>query len=389
MRSAAKLTYGGVARALGLSPNPPRDPKAAAMVDGLRTAYELARILRARRMRRGALDFELPEPHIVFDAQGAPTGIERRARDPGIKKAYELVEELMLLANEVVAADMAQRTVPTIYRVHGPPDQEKVGRFLTMCQELGIEAELDDVGDAKRLSTLLKDISEHPSAPVLNMLLLRSMKQATYDTVNIGHFGLASQAYLHFTSPIRRYPDLVVHRGVHDVVLGKRHPKSREEELAESALQSSKNERKAMEIEREIVDLYRATVMKDRVGEKFHGMVTALVGSGAYVALDDPFADVLMRYEDMGGNWEVDDDGLRASSGSGQVLALGDRVELEVIDVSIVRRTVYGRIVGGDTSHRRDARRGRQDRPRRDQRQQPQRQQKQHRKGGFKKKRRR
>jgi ribonuclease R len=129
--------------------------------------------------------------------------------------------------------------------------------------------------------------------------------------------------------------------------------------------------------------------MKDRVGEKFHGMVTALVGSGAYVALDDPFADVLMRYEDMGGNWEVDDDGLRASSGSGQVLALGDRVELEIIDVSIVRRTVYGRIVGGDSSHRRDAKRGRQDRPRRDQRQQPQRQQKQHRKGGFKKKRRR
>jgi len=392
MKSAAKLTYGGVARALGLSPNPPRDPKAEEMIEGLRVANELSRILRARRMRRGALDFDLPEPHIVFDAQGQPTGIERRSRDPGVKKAYELIEELMLLANEVVAADMAQKTIPTIYRVHGPPDQEKVGRFLTMCQELGIEADIDDVGDAKRLSTLLKDIAEHPSAPVLNMLLLRSMKQATYDTVNIGHFGLASQAYLHFTSPIRRYPDLVVHRGVHDVVLGKRHSKTREEELAESALQSSKNERKAMEIEREITDLYRATVMKDRVGEKFHGMVTALVGSGAYVALDEPFADVLLRFEDMGGNWEVDDDGLRASSASGQVLSLGDRVEVEVIDVSIVRRTVYGRIVGMDASHRRDARRGRQDRPRRDQQRPPQRhdrRDKQHKKGGFKKKRRR
>jgi ribonuclease R len=226
------------------------------------------------------------------------------------------------------------------------------------------------------------------------MLLLRSMKQATYDTVNIGHFGLASQAYLHFTSPIRRYPDLVVHRGVHEVLLGKRHSKAREEELGESALQSSKNERKAMEIEREIVDLYRASVMKDRVGDRFEGMVTALVGSGAYVALDDPFVDCLMRYEDMGGNWELDDDGLRATSASGDMLALGDRVQVEVIDVSIVRRTVYGRKLGGDTSPRRDAKgRGRQDRPRRDQRQrqQPQKQQKQggKRHKGFKKKRRR
>jgi ribonuclease R len=372
MRSAAKLTYGGVARALGLTANPPRDPKAEEMIDGLRIAYELARILRARRMRRGALDFELPEPHIVFNEDGTPKTVERRARDAGIKRAYELVEELMLLANETVAADMAKRTVPTVYRVHGPPDQEKVGRFLTMCQELGIEASLDDVGDAKRLSTLLKDISEHPSAPVLNMLLLRSMKQATYDTVNIGHFGLASQAYLHFTSPIRRYPDLVVHRGVHEVLLGKRASKTREEELGESALQSSKNERKAMEIEREIVDLYRCSVMKDRVGEKFHGMVTALVGSGAYVALDDPFVDVLMRYEDMGGNWELDDDGLRATSGSGDIITLGERVELEVIDVSIVRRTTYGRKVGSEGGQRRDTRGGGKDRPRRDQRRGPQ-----------------
>jgi ribonuclease R len=213
------------------------------------------------------------------------------------------------------------------------------------------------VSDAKRLSTLLKDLAEHPSAPVLNMLLLRSMKQATYDIVNIGHFGLASPAYLHFTSPIRRYPDLVVHRGVHAALLGEK--QAGKEDLGEAAHQSSVNERRSMEIEREILDLYRTKVMESRVGQKIEGMITALVGSGAYVALDDPFADVLMRFEDMGGDWELDDDGLYASSSrSGQTLKLGERLLVEVIDVSMVRRTVYGRPAGELSTQRK--RRGRE-----------------------------
>jgi ribonuclease R len=343
MKSAAKLTYGGVARALGLSAIAPREPKAEKFLDNLRVAYELTRILRAKRMRRGALDFELPEPKMVMDAEGHPIGIERRTRDPGVKKAYELVEELMLLANETVAKHLAERSVPTIYRVHGPPDEAKVERFVALCQKLGIEADMDDVSDAKRLSTLLKDIAEHPRAPVLSMLLLRSMKQASYDIVNIGHFGLASPAYVHFTSPIRRYPDLVVHRGVHATLLGERPSKTLEADLGQAAHESSVSERRSMEIEREVLDLYRAKVMERHVGEKIEGMITAFVGSGAYVALDDPFADVLMRFEDMGGDWETDDDGLRATSRSGQKLELGERLLVEIVDVSIVRRTVYGK----------------------------------------------
>jgi ribonuclease R len=256
---------------------------------------------------------------------------------------------------------MAKREVPAVYRVHAPPDEKKVERFLTMCKELGIEIALEDVSDPKKLSVLLKDMAEHPSAPVLNMLLLRSMKQATYDVVNIGHFGLASKEYLHFTSPIRRYPDLLVHRTVHEVVLGRpKKGKDREDELAGAALESSQNERRSMEVEREVADLYRATVMKDKVGQRFEGMVTGLVGSGVYVALDAPFVDVLVRFEDLGEDWELDDDGLRAHARrSGDEIRLGDRLMVEVIDVSIVRRTVYARRAAGEGRDGRERGRGR------------------------------
>jgi ribonuclease R len=176
------------------------------------------------------------------------------------------------------------------------------------------------------------------------------MKQATYDIANVGHFGLASKAYLHFTSPIRRYPDLVVHRVVHEVLTARqprRDPEAREK-LAESALASSIAERRAMTVERAIVDLYRTFMMKDHVGERFEGVVTAVVGSGVFVQLDAPFVDVLVRLEDLGNDrWEVDDDALRVfAARSGERIGLGDRMMLEVVDAAILRRTVYGRRAG-------------------------------------------
>ena len=358
MRSAAKLTYGGVARALGLSSEAKREPAADAMVEGLRVALELSRHLRARRMKRGALDFELPEAKVILDEQTRlPIDVQRRAQDLGVKKAYQLIEELMLLANETVARWCQERDVPTIYRVHAPPDEQKLDRFAAMCETLGIDFDVEDARDPKRLGDLLKSFSDHPLAPVLNSLLLRSMKQATYDPTNVGHFGLASKAYLHFTSPIRRYPDLVVHRIVHEILGGRtprRGPESREK-LAEAALASSIAERRSMEVERAIVDLYRTFMMKDHVGEKFEGTVTAVVGSGLFVQLDSPFVDVMIRLEDLGGdNWEVDDTALRVVAGrSGDVVALGDRLMVEIIDAAILRRTVYAKRAGVQSGDRR------------------------------------
>jgi ribonuclease R len=351
MRSRAKLTYGGVARALGLSSEARREPQADEMVEGLRVAYELSRALRARRMKRGALDFELPEAKVVLhETSREPVDVQRRAEDAGVKRAYQLIEELMLLANELVARWCEERGVPTIYRVHGPPDEQKLERFAAMCESLGIDFEIDDTRDPKRLGELLKSFADHPLARVLNALLLRSMKQATYDVANIGHFGLASRAYLHFTSPIRRYPDLVVHRVVHEALsgAGARTDERTRDRLAESALQSSIAERRAMEVERAVVDLYRTFLMKDRIGERFEGTVTAVVGSGLFIQLDAPFVDVLVRLEDLGhDHWEIDDEALRViAARSGDVIALGDRLFVEVIDASLLRRTVYAKRVG-------------------------------------------
>ncbi len=367
MKSRAKLTYGGVARALGFTTVPPQEPEADALVDGLRVANELARSLRAKRLKRGALDFDLPEAKVVLDpVTGMPLDVQRRDKDAGTKKAYQLIEELMLLANEVVARYLVQKTVPTVFRVHEPPDEKKLTKFAAMAEELGIQFEMEATRDPKTLSLLLKSFAEHPSAQVLNMLLLRSMKQATYDVANVGHFGLASKAYLHFTSPIRRYPDLVVHRSVHQLLLGQRIERDGPALtlLAEAALAASIAERKAMEVEREVVDLYRAVLMKDKIGGRYEGTVTALVGSGLFVALDSPFVDVLVRYEDAGKDrFELDDEGLRAvAPRSGESIQLGDRLTIEVIDVAILRRTVYGRRVIGDedqASKRRDRRDGR------------------------------
>jgi len=353
MRSRAKLTYGGVARALGFTDKPAREPAADEMVDGLRVAHELSRMLRAKRMKRGALDFDLPEAKVVLDpTTRQPIDIARRADDQGVKKAYQLIEELMLLANELVARWCIERDLPTIFRVHAPPDEQKLERFARMCEQLSIPFDVEDTRDPRKLGDLLKSFADHPLAPVLNSLLLRSMKQATYDIVNVGHFGLASKAYVHFTSPIRRYPDLIVHRTIQGVLSGKQ-PKRDEatrEKLAEAALASSTAERRAMDVERAVVDLYRAFLMKDRIGQRFEGTVTAVVGSGVFVQLDAPFVDVLVRLEDLGQDqWEVDDDALRVvAARSGDSVALGDRMTVEVIDAAILRRTVYGRRVGAD-----------------------------------------
>ena len=347
MKSGAKLTYGGVARALGLSALPPRDPDAESLREGLRVAHELSRLLRAKRLKRGSLEFDLPEAKILLDDAGQPADVVRRADDPGVKKAYQLIEELMLLANETVAEWLVERDLPGIFRVHESPDETKLDRLVAMCAELGVEFDAEATRDPRALAEVVKTWAEHPLAQVLNMLLLRSMKQAAYDVRNLGHFGLASKAYLHFTSPIRRYPDLVVHRIVHEVLLGERVDRSGQAraDLEDSAMAASTAERRAMEVEREIVDLYRAVLMRDKIGERYEGTVTGLVGSGVFVALDAPFVDVLVKLEDLGiGGYELDDEGLKVvGATSGDVVRLGDRMTLTIVDVAILRRSVYGR----------------------------------------------
>lgn len=358
MNSVAKLTYGGVARALGFTELPPVQPAAEAHLEGLRVAHELASLLRGRRLKRGALDFNLPEPVFVLGEDGKATDIKKRTQDPGVKKAYQLIEELMIFANERVAEWLLERELGGVFRVHQAPDEEKLVKLAAMCEMLGVEFDVAQTQDPRELSELLRSFEDHPRATVLNMLLLRSMKQAVYDPSNLGHFGLASKAYLHFTSPIRRYPDLVVHRIVHAALEAQGGSKGARralsaltspEVLSEAAIGSSQAERRVMEVERQVADVYRTFFMMDRIGERYAATITSFVGSGAFASIEDPFVDVMIRTEDLGPDFEISDDGLEAvASRSGDAIRLGDSILVEIVDCAILRRTVYARRIPGE-----------------------------------------
>jgi ribonuclease R len=348
MRSAAMLTYGGVARALGFSEEPPKSAQAEALKRDLKCVDELARKLRRSRMRRGSLDLDLPEAKVQLDDEtGSPVGVVRRATDEGIKRAYQMIEELMLLANELVAKWLSKRRAPAIYRIHGKPDETKLERLGQVAEKLGVRFEQDEMLEPLGAAKWLRQIQDHPKKRVLEMLLLRSLKQAAYDIANIGHFGLASDNYLHFTSPIRRYPDLLVHRSVKHLLRGGKIDNSpgAVEALRVSATRASERERAAMEVEREVVDLYRALYMRAFIEEIFEGTVVAFVGSGVYVSLDDPFVDVLVRFESLGPDqYSLSDDELSAvGARSGDRVELGERMVVQIEDVAILRRAVFAR----------------------------------------------
>lgn len=355
MRSKAKLTYEGVAHALGLSETAPSQDAAIAMREDLRVLHDVSKVLRAQRLRRGALQFHAAEAKVVLDPEtGVPTNIEKRGKDPGVAKAYEIVEELMLLANETVAGMMVAKGAPTIFRNHGAPDGAKLERFGAMCARLGVAFDAEEAADPRKLAAFIKTLRSNPRAQVLDVLLIRSMKQAAYDVANIGHYGLSSPAYLHFTSPIRRYPDVVVHRTLRRIARKEPIDKSEhaQSEMRDAAQRASTAERRAMEVERETVDLYRAFYMRDHVGETFTATVGGFASSGAYVSIEAPFVDVLVKSDllSLGSTSEgyaLDDEGLSmVAARSGDRVDLGDGMLIQIEDVSLERRTVFGRRVG-------------------------------------------
>jgi len=350
MRSAAMLTYEGVARTLGFSEEGPQSHQAETLRSGLQKLDELAQKLRRRRLARGAMDLELPEAQVVIDPKThEPSDVVRRVTQPSIRRAYQMVEELMILANELVAAWLSERRSLTVYRVHAPPDPERLERLLAFAHQLGLRLDLEEFSDPKGLGRFLTKIRDHDFAPGLMMLALRSLKPAAYDIVNRGHFGLASDAYLHFTSPIRRYPDLLVHRTVKALLRGQG-PSEGEaaiEQMRQDATQSSQRERAAMAVEREVVDLYRARLMQARIGEQLPGTVTGLAPHGVYVALDAPFVDVFVHFDTLGEeSYRLSDDEVFVvGERSGERIVLGQRMLCLIEDVNLLRRQVLGRRV--------------------------------------------
>jgi ribonuclease R len=380
IHSQARLDYPGVAAALAGETKGKRK-KYEPFVPALQQMDALARKLRARRFERGSLDLDLPEAVVELD-QDDPRlvrDIRRSRRDPGERQAYSMIEEFMLAANEAVGDSFQLRGEPVLWRVHDAPDATKLETFAGLAESYGMPFDMDEARTPKGLGKLLQRLKGHAAEKPLSFQLLRSLKQATYDLVNIGHFGLASQAYIQFTSPIRRYPDVVAHRRLkHRLArLGKPAggfpplPADHEVDgLTRVAAECSFAERKAMEIEREVVDLYRTFFMRDRVGDVLTGTISAVTNFGVFVAADEPFVEGLIRAEELGDDiFAFDEARLRlVGRRSGHAFALGDNVSIEVLSVSVARRRIdfrlHGRTISalGDRAPGRRGRGAREDR---------------------------
>lgn len=344
VRSHGRLTYAGVAKALGLTTDGPTQRGATSRLPLLQTMMDVAEQLGKKRKLRGSLEFDLPEPKVKLEeTTGRPLDIVRSRSDAGVRKAYNMIEEFALLANEVVAAELTKRKLPTIYRVHGAPDAEKVGAFCELATSLGFDIDATDAQNPKKLNRLLGKLRKTDKAETVGYLLLRAMQQAAYDVDNIGHFGLAAKEYVHFTSPIRRYPDLATHRVVRQLARGENvRTQGLREKLISYCESASRLERRAMLIEREVVDLFRAMIMQDRVGEIFDAKVTGIAEHGVFASIDAPFVDVLCRLATFPrDDWETDTFGIRLTGAkSGKSFELGQSMQVKIEDVSLSRRKV-------------------------------------------------
>ena len=234
---------------------------------------ELAAILREKRRMRGSIDFDFPETKIVLDKQGRPLEIKPYERNV----ATRIIEDFMLIANETVAQDYFWQEVPFVYRTHDTPDSEKIRKLGTFINNFGYSIRIgQDEIHPKELQKLLEKIEDTPEEPLISRLTLRSMKQAKYTVQNTGHFGLAAQYYCHFTSPIRRYPDLQIHRIIKETLRGR---------MNEKRMASSTRERRAEEAERETDKLKKVEYMSEHIGETFEGVISSVTAWGMYVEL--------------------------------------------------------------------------------------------------------
>ena len=356
MRSGAKLTYEGVARALGLTKSGHRQPAAEKRTGSLKTLLELSKKLRARRTKRGALEFELPEPKIVLDpVTEEPVSIVQSRKDPGVREAYRLVEDMMLLTNEVIAAHLKRHAVPSVFRIHGTPDAEKIEAFREVARAFGHELSEDFGTSSRQMSRFLQRTESNAEAPVLHYLLLRAMQQAMYDTdPTVGHFALATKDYLHFTSPIRRYPDLLVHRVIRDVIRGERiDAAALRTALQRFAARASETERRALSVERDVLDVYRAIYMQDHVGEQFEGRISGFASFGIFVQIEEPFVSVQLPFEQLEDTFEPDKLGIRLiGQRTSKVFTINDRVVVRIEDANVRDRDVIGSLIEHEQSTR-------------------------------------
>jgi ribonuclease R len=375
IRSAERLTYNGVHQLL--EGDPALRERYSRLAGRLELMRELALILNRKRAKRGSIDFDLPEPLIEFDEWGEMTGVTRAPRNI----AHRIIEEFMLTANEAVASHLETAAVPSIFRIHEPPDPQRVMEFEDIAASFGYSLGLGSlpvkrfpVVDRKRdgrkvrknivladerlrvsprnYQNLVKKIEGKPEERVLSYLMLRSLKQARYSEANAGHFALAAPTYTHFTSPIRRYPDLIVHRVLSATLDGKAPP---EMELRAIADDCSFTERRAAEAERELVEWKKAKFMEEKAGDEFGALIITTAKFGFFVELADLFIEGLVPIDTLAGDRYGYHENTRKIIGerTRRAFSIGDTVRVRLDRVDAVERKLQFSLVEPAVKRRR------------------------------------
>src|SRR4051812_25708990 len=347
IKTTERMTYSDVNKILAEQDEETR-ARYEPLVPMFEMMEELAAILRNKRMKRGAIDFDFKESKVIVDEEGKPIDVVLRERSV----AEKLIEEFMLAANETVAEHFHWMDVPFIYRIHEDPKEDKLRKFFEFITNFGyiVKGTANDV-HPKALQEIIEEVKGKPEEMVISTVMLRSMQQAKYDPENLGHFGLSAEYYTHFTSPIRRYPDTIVHRLIRTYLIEGKIDSATQEKwnarLPEIAEHSSKMERRAVDAERETDELKKAEYMEDKIGEEYDGIISSVTNFGMFVELPNTI-EGLVHVSYMTDDYYRFDERHFAMIGerTGNVFRIGDEITVRVVKVNKDERSIDFEIVG-------------------------------------------